>query len=481
MPGTRSMSAEDLRRHADGFVDFINASPTHYHAVRQLTADLTAAGFQRLSECRDWSTSIRQGGKYYVTRNGTSVVAFVVGGAYTLPGPIAMVATHVDNIKWTVKPISKQVSLGYELLKVAPYGVGGGAVPLTWFDRDLGLAGRVFVRSADGKVVSRLVRLPFALAKIPSLAEHFGAPADPPFDKETQMIPVMGLSNDPYFDGQDQCDTPQLLKPQQNHSTRLLKVLAQELNISADAIVDFDLELFDHQPATRLGLDGELLSVPRCDDKLCTYAAHSALRSLSTEWIAQSPQISMAATFDNEEIGSETRSGAASNFAKLVIQRILSALSPGYSPDDLFGATMAQSFLVSADVEHAVNPNFADAYGLKPRLSTGPVLCFDAQGNVTTTAFGSSLMQDIAARCGSTLQLSQIRNGQPSGGTIGPMLSTALGVRAVDLGIPQLAMHSIRATTGADDPGLGVCLYQGFFEHFASASRNLFEEEDESD
>jgi aminopeptidase I len=470
-----------MEAYADAFLHFINESPTHYHAVCQITESLASSGFVRLHERRDWSHQIKRGGKYFVTRNGTSVIAFTVGGVYTLPGPIAMVATHVDNIKWVVKPVSRQTALGYELLKVAPYGVGGGAVPLTWFDRDLGLAGRVFVRGKDGLVKSRLFRLPFALAKIPSLAEHFGAAADPPFDKETQMTPVMGMTKEADYDGQEQCDTPHLAKPQQNHSARLLAVIAAELSVNITDIVDFDLELFDHQQASRVGLDGELLSVPRCDDKLCTFAAQTALRNLSDDWIARSNQISIAATFDHEEIGSQTRSGAASNFAELVMKRVLSALSPGYSADDLYGATMAQSFLISADVEHAVNPNFSDAYGLKPRLNTGPVLCHDAQGNVTTTAFGSALMQDIAAKCGTTLQVSQIRNGQPSGGTIGPMLSTALGIRAVDLGLPQLAMHSIRATTGSLDVGMGVQMYQGFFQHYEQVSSKLYEDEVEDE
>lgn len=452
--------------YADPFLGFINLSPTKFHAVAQLAKKLRSSGFSVLSEREDWSTKLHAGGKYFITRNSSSIVAFVIGSQWQLPGPIAMIGTHLDAVTWRVKPISASVSCGYKLLKVAPYAVGGGVVTETWLDRDLGLAGRVFVKSGR-KIEERLLRLPHAIGKIPSLAEHFGRASEPPFNKETQLTPIIGTTDRADHDLQDQIDGPPLNKFHTNHSPDLLRTIAKALDVEVSRIKDFELELFDFQDASRLGLDGELLSVPRCDDKLCTFAAMEGLMALDSAFIDTSTTISVVASFDDEEVGSLLRQGAASNLMSSILTRILECFNPGYGTSNILGSVMARSFLISADVDHAVNPNFIDNYGLKPWLNAGPVLCCDANANVTTDSISTILMQEISELCGVPLQLTQIRNGEPSGGTIGPGLSSMLGVRACDLGIVQLGMHSIRGTTGSLDPGLGVKFYHGFFEHFA--------------
>lgn len=459
--------AVDVKDHAEGFLDFINAAPTIFHAIAVYSDKLSSCGFTRLSERGDWSQLIRPGGKYYLTRNSSSLVAFVVGHSYRASDPIAMVGTHMDALTMRLKPVSKQQEVGFEQLKVAPYSGGGN---MTWWDRDLGIAGRVMVKNPDGKITQRLVRFKEPFGKIPSLAEHFGKAADPPFDKETQMTPIIGCCAQGSLDAQD--DIP-INTPLLNHSTRLLGRIATELDINVEQIKDIELELFDHQPASRLGLDGEFLSVPRCDDKLCSYAALEALVESSPSTINGST-ISLVACFDDEEVGSQLRQGADSNLLPSVLSRVIESLNPQHNQHNLYAATIAKSFLISADVEHAVNPNFVGAYGLKPRLNLGPVLCCDANANVTTDVTGKVLMQEIADRCGSVLQLSHIRNGQPSGGTIGPMVSSKLGVRSVDLGIVQLGMHSIRGTTGDQDPGLGVKFYAGYFSHFQEVEDSLW-------
>lgn len=468
-----SVSVED---HAQGFLDFLNHAPTVFHAISFYVDRLKAAGFVRLSERTDWSQVIVTGGRYFLTRNGSSLIAFSVGKDYRSSYPIAMIGTHMDALTMRVKPVSEQQELSFEQLKVAPYSGGGG---MTWWDRDLGLAGRVMVKNKDnGKISQQLVRLPYPFAKIPSLAEHFGYAADPPFNGEIEMTPIIGCCAKGSFDGQDEIP---INDPLHNHSPRLLAAIADHLSIEVSHIKEIELELFDHQKASRLGLDGELLSVPRCDDKLCSYAALEALIDSSPKTV-NGGTISLTACFDDEEAGSQLRQGADSNFLPSVLARIIESLNPLHNQNNLYAATLANSFLISADVEHAVNPNFVSAYGLKPRLNIGPVLCCDAQANVTTDAVGKVMMQEIADRSGSILQLSQICNGEPSGnafesirefrlliivgGTIGPIVSSKLGVRSVDLGIVQLGMHSIRGTTGDRDPGLGVKFYRGYFEHF---------------
>lgn len=396
-----------IAEHAQGFLDFLNDSPTVFHAISHYVRKLRSLGFVHLSERDDWTLKISTGGRYFVTRNGSSLVAFTVGKRYKAASSIAMIGTHMDALTMRVKPVSEQQELGFEQLKVAPYSGGGGT---TWWDRDLGLAGRVLVK-IDGKVVQKLLRFPYPFAKIPSLAEHFGSAADPPFNKETEMTPIIGCCAEGSKDGQD--DIP-INNPHLNHSPRLMTAIAKELKISVSQIKEIEIELFDYQAASRLGLDGEFLSVPRCDDKLCSYAALEALIEASQATL-DGGTISLTACFDDEEVGSQLRQGADSNFLPSVLSRIIESLNPQHNQHNLYAATIAKSFLISADVEHAVNPNFVSAYGLKPRLNIGPVLCCDAQANVTTDAVGKAMIQEIAELCGSTLQLSQIRNGEPSG------------------------------------------------------------------
>lgn len=174
--------------------------------------------------------------------------------------------------------------------------------------------------------------------------------------------------------------------------------------------------------------------------------------------------------FDDEEIGSLLRQGAHGNFLPITIERIVDSFSSRASTGaNIVARTLANSFLVSADVTHAVNPNFLSVYlaNHAPRLNVGVTVSADSNGHMTTDAVSTAVMQRVAQKTGSTLQVFQIRNDSRSGGTVGPMLSSAMGVRAVDVGIPQLSMHSIRATTGALDPGLGALFFKGFFEHYA--------------
>jgi aminopeptidase I len=182
----------------------------------------------------------------------------------------------------------------------------------------------------------------------------------------------------------------------------------------------------------------------------------------------------MVGMFDDEEVGSLLRQGARSNYMSSVIERITEAFAPTYGPNVL-AQTVANSFLVSSDVIHAVNPNFLNAYleNHSPRLNVGVAVSADPNGHMTTDSVSTAILQRVAEKCGSTLQVFQIRNDSRSGGTIGPMTSAKIGFRAIDAGIPQLSMHSVRATTGSLDPGLGVKLFKGFFDYFEEVDREF--------
>lgn len=351
-----------IERHAQGFCDFLNDAPTVYHAVEHYAEKLKASGYKYLAERDDWSAILEAGGKYFFTRNYSSLVAFAVGKEYRAGNGIALIGSHVDALTMNVKPVSTRSSVGYLQLGVAPYAGGGN---MTWWDRDLGLAGRVMVADESGAISQKLMRMPYPIAKIPTLAPHFGAPSRGPFDQETQMTPIIGLEPrsvekelEKQFNALSAGDS--LNSPTQNHSPRFLKAIAKQLGTEVANIKDFDLELFDFQPAQPFGLDGDLLSVPRCDDKLCSYAAMEALLDHTSDEaaIAESGVISMVFLADKEEVGSKLRQGAGGNMIPMAIERIVDIFNTGHKKtQNLVAMTYAKSFLLSADVKHAVNPN----------------------------------------------------------------------------------------------------------------------------
>lgn len=242
-------------------------------------------------------------------------------------------------------------------------------------------------------------------------------------------------------------------------------------------IINWELELYDVQGAKLGGLDKEFIYGGRIDDKLCSWAAIQALLGSAPAEDDQSKTsadsssvIKLVGLFDDEEIGSLLRQGARGNFLPSSIERIIDSFSSSKAGANVVASTYANSFLVSADVSHAVNPNFLSAYlpNHSPRLNVGVAVSADSNGHMTTDAVSTAFFQRCADKSNSKLQVFQIRNDSRSGGTVGPMLSSAMGCRAIDAGIVQLSMHSIRATTGSLDPGLGVQMYKGFLDHFES-------------
>lgn len=409
-----------------------------------------------------WSGKVRPGGKYWVTRNGSSLVAFTVGKAYKPGDGVAMIGGHIDALTARLKPVSsKPTRAGYLQLGVAPYA---GALNQTWWDRDLCIGGRVIVADGAGKTTTRLVKVDWPVAKIPTLAPHFGVGMFGQNNKETQAVPIIGL------EGEARDDQP--LGPAgsfvNTQPPRLVKLIAHQLGLGDyGAILSWELELYDGQPAQTCGIDREFITAGRIDDKLCSWPALMGLIAADDD-AADAGYLKLVALFDNEEIGSLLRQGARSNLLPLVVERAVEALNPSAYGPGLVGQTYARSFLLSADVTHAGHPNFLENYLDQhvPRLNVGVALCGDSNGHMTTDAVSVAILRRAAALCGARVQDFQIRNDSRSGGTIGPSLSSLMGVRAADAGLPQLSMHSIRATTGALDPGLGLRFFKGFLDHW---------------
>ncbi|KAJ0415872.1 glycosyl hydrolase family 71-domain-containing protein [Aspergillus carlsbadensis] len=473
-PKVESINPAD---YSQPYCDFMTNHPTIFHAVDGFAKQLESKGYEYLSERELWTSRLERGGKYYTKRNGSALIAFAVGREYKSGNGAAIIAGHIDALTAKLKPVSKLPNkAGYAQLAVAPYA---GALGKTWWDRDLSIGGRVLIRDvSSGKVQSKLVKLNWPIARIPTLAEHFGAPSQGPFNKETQMVPIIGVDNSDLFGSAGAAANAADEGIEQGtfaatQPSKLVKVISRELGITDySSILNWELELYDSQPARIGGLEKDFIFAGRIDDKLCCYAAQEALIASSDDTSQSS--VKMVGYFDDEEIGSLLRQGARSNFMSSVIERITQAFATNYGPD-LLAQTVANSFLISSDVIHAVNPNFLNVYLEKhsPRLNVGVTVSADSNGHMTTDSVSTGFIQRIADRVGSKLQVFQIRNDSRSGGTIGPMTSARIGMRAIDVGIPQLSMHSIRATTGSLDPGLGVKLFKGFFDYFEEVDKEF--------
>lgn len=296
---------------------------------------------------------------------------------------MAIIGGHIDALTAKLKPVSKKpVKAGYLQLGVAPYA---GALNETWWDRDLSIGGRVIVRDPEtGKTTSKLVKLDWPIAKIPTLAPHFGVGMIGAENKETQAVPVIGLESSSPEEALGEAGTFISSQP-----PKLVKLIASELGIKSQnysSIINWELELFDFQPATVAGVDKEFISAGRIDDKLCSWAALTGL--LYGDHAPTDGAIKLVALFDDEEIGSLLRQGAKGNFLPSVIERTVESLSSGagktFGPGVL-GQTYARSFLVSSDVTHAANPNFLERYegDHLPLLNVGVTICADSNGHST--------------------------------------------------------------------------------------------------
>ncbi|KAF5875814.1 putative vacuolar aspartyl aminopeptidase lap4 protein [Botrytis fragariae] len=476
---------KDPEEYAEPFINFMTENPTVWHAIQYWENKLEDAGFTKLSPRDSWNGKLAPNGKYYVNRNGTSLIAFSVGGAYKSGNGIAMVAAHSDSLTARLKPIStKHNKAGFVQLGVAPYA---GALNETWWDRDLGIGGRVLVKDEKtGYISQKLVKLGWPIARIPTLAPHFGVGMFGQNNKETQLVPIIGLDNSDIESSTSSSSSEQFQTSNisgakssfvSTQPPKLVNLIAKELGIeNKETIINWELELFDTQPSQLGGLDKEFIFSGRIDDKVCSWSSIEALLSnSSSEDSKSSGIISMVALFDDEEIGSLLRQGARGNFLPGTVERVVECFNDStYSPNILM-ETYAKSFLVSFDVTHATNPNFLEKYleNHCPRLNVGLTVEADSNGHTTTDSVSTAIFQRLAEKCGQKLQTFMIRNDSRSGGTVGPMLSSAMGVRAIDVGIPQLSMHSIRATTGSQDPGLGAKMIEGVFAGWESVDEEI--------
>ncbi|GLE05141.1 hypothetical protein PINS_up014129 [Pythium insidiosum] len=443
------------------FLSFINKSPSPFHAVHEIVQQLSAAGFQQLKEEESWQSRITPGGKYYVTRNQSAIIAFAVGGKYEKGNGFHIIGAHTDSPCLKVKPISNLESNGWLQVGVETYG---GGLFHTWFDRDLGLAGRVIVRESDSSFRSRLVLINKPIMRIPTLAIHLDREVSQgfSFNKETHLRPVIATA----ARAQLEATTEKKDGPKAKHHSVLLQLLAKELGVTIDQICDFELCLFDTQGANVGGALDEFIFAPRLDNLCCSWlATQSLLQSVST--LADDGNVRVVALFDNEEVGSDSRMGAGSNFLESVAERI--------AEGELCAAAARKSFLVSADMAHGVHPNYSDKHEVnhRPLLHAGPVIKYNANERYATTGESAFLMKELARRHNIDIQEFVVRQDTPCGSTIGPILATSTGIRTLDVGLAQLSMHSIREMCGTEDLEKSLAWFTAFFSEFSSLDKCL--------
>ncbi len=414
---------------SDDLIAFINASPTPYHAVQSVQQRLEAKGYRRLDAAQPWQ--INPGDKIYLSQGDGTLAAFWLGSKAPCETGFCLIGAHTDSPNLRIKPQADMQTHGVRQLGVEIYG---GVLLSTWLDRDLALAGRVYWHSKQGPTQA-LVNINQALLRIPNLAIHLNRQVNQQglqLNPQQHMVPLYALAGG---------DTPDL-------RSLLADALTQQgINVAATAITSWDLALYDSQPASYVGHAETLISAGRLDNLASCHAGLCALLRLQ-DAPAQSCGIVL---YDHEECGSRSHAGAQSAF----LQHTLRRLSEAYSPDNPQGhyQAMARSWMISADMAHALHPNYPERHDAqhRPKLGLGPVIKTNVNQAYATDAETQALFQAACRKAKVQTQHFVSRNDTGCGSTIGPISAARLGIRCVDVGNPMLAMHSCREMAATCD------------------------------
>ena len=401
-----------MKDYKNSLFKFIKNSPSAFHTVASVKERLVAEGYVELCEGSAWS--LTDGGKYFVTRNGSSIIAFRKSAA----NGFIITASHSDSPAFRVKASGESTLGTYTKLPVERYG---GMILYSWFDRPLSIAGRVVVRT-DGGIAVKLLNVDRDLLVIPSVAIHLNRTVNEKFSPNPaqDLIPLLGAGGE---------------------RIEIQSLIAAELGVKSEDVISHDLFLYTRDDGRAVGADGELLLSPRLDDLECVYSSLEAFLDSKEQGM-----IPVLAVFDNEEVGSDTKQGAASTFLFDTLSRI-------YPERDEYLAALASSYMVSADNAHAKHPNhpeLSDADNA-PTVNGGVVVKFNANQKYTTDSISAAIFTEACRKAGVKHQTYYNRADMPGGSTLGSIANTKVSISTVDVGLPQLAMHSAVETAGAQD------------------------------
>ena len=465
---------------------FLDASPDPFHAVQESCTKLASAGFQKLSKREPFTGKLQPGGRYMYTINKSALVAFSVGHKYEKGNGFKVIGGHTDSPNLKVKPCSKRNSNGTasagKCLQLAVECYGGGLWH-TWFDRDLGISGRVLVRDKgeSSMITQRLVKIDKPVARVSTLCIHLQTGDERAafkINKEDHMSPIIAtlesetksqlMGSEGSDDKKDRWAASQ--------EPRLMNLVAEQLGIDVSQIADFELNLFDTQPAAIGGVHDEFLYSARLDNLATCFVSVEALIAHSTDNLESDTDINVVVLFDHEEVGSGSAAGAGSPIMAEAINRIETALNGGIVDPDLHASTVRKSFILSVDQAHAVHPNYASKHerNHQPLMNGGVVMKSNSNQRYTTNGVTGFVVRELTRIADiAPVQEFVVRNDCPCGSTIGPIISAKTGIRTVDAGMPQLSMHSCREVMGVQDLSNGFDLFKAFFEHFRSVDNNL--------
>ncbi|KAH7731896.1 Protein DNPP-1 [Aphelenchoides avenae] len=456
---TRNFSQQKAA--AAKFVEFLNKAVTPFHAVNECAKWLKSEGFQELREAQDFT--VKRLGRYFIRKSETAIYAFAVGGAYASGNGFSIVVAHTDSPCYRIKPASKLNSEKFLQVGVAPYG---GGLWRTWFDRDLSVAGQV-IFNRDGKIFHRLVDIKKPILHIPNLAIHLETDRKTfEFNNETETRPILATQVfDDYATKELNKTTEEVknLPISQKHHPTFLQLIANSAECSVEELLNFDLFLYDTQPAAITGLHDEFIAGARLDNLVGTYTSIGALISgLEGKSLEHDPNIRLVACFNHEEVGSVSASGAASNFTEWLLRRLCACNIGEAASTTNFELAMSRSYLISADQAHAAHPNYGQKHeqNHKPSFHGGVVVKINVNQRYATTAMTEAILQKIADDASVPLQEVCVRNDSPCGSTVGPILSARLGLQTIDVGCPQFAMHSIRELSDTSSISDAISLYE---------------------
>lgn len=408
---------------------YVDASPTPFHAAGETARRLVAAGFSEISEREVFRLS--PGEKRYVVRGGSTIIAFVVGAESPADAGFRVIGAHTDSPNLRVKPNADASKHGYRQVGIEVYG---GALYSTWMDRDLSIAGRVLLRRG-AQIEARVIDLTKTICRVPNLAIHLNRGVNNDglvLNAQRHLVPILGLGKE----------------------LDLLAAIASAAGEPKDAVLDYDLMLYGTERSTVAGVEDELVFAPRLDNLGSCHAATTALLAAG-----KAAHTQVIVLYDHEECGSRSAVGAAGTALRDVLRRIVDGTSREHgSSDQSFGRAIASSLLISADMAHAVHPNYADQHEPQhlPQLNRGMVIKSNSNQSYATNGETAARFRLLCESAGYEAQRFVVRSDLPCGSTIGPITAAELGIQTVDVGAPMLSMHSCREMCGSLDVHLAI-------------------------